>query len=187
LTARPGWLRLYGRESLGSLFKQSLVARRQQSHCYSAETVVDFEPESFQQMAGLVCYYNGAKYHYFHISHDETAGRLIRVMSSLPDQAIPDSFTTPIPLPAKGLVHLRVEVDYERLYFGFKLEGMDWQWLPQLFDAAILSDEAGPIWNPSFTGAFVGMCCQDLSGSLHHADFDYFLYREREYNSDSPE
>ena len=36
LTARPGILRLYGRETIGSLFRQALVARRQQSHCYSA-------------------------------------------------------------------------------------------------------------------------------------------------------
>src|SRR5271169_4180991 len=51
LTERPGYLRLYGRESLGSLFRQALVARRQQSHRYSAETVVEFEPHTFQQMA----------------------------------------------------------------------------------------------------------------------------------------
>ena len=39
--------------TLGSLFRQSLVARRQQAHCYSATTVIEFEPEHFQQMAGL--------------------------------------------------------------------------------------------------------------------------------------
>ena len=36
LTARPGHLRLFGRETIGSLFRQALVARRQQAHCYSA-------------------------------------------------------------------------------------------------------------------------------------------------------
>ena len=36
LRARPGHLRLYGRETIGSLFRQTLVARRQQAHCYSA-------------------------------------------------------------------------------------------------------------------------------------------------------
>ena len=49
----PGILRLYGRESMGSFFRQALVARRQQSHCYTATTSIDFEPEHFQQMAGL--------------------------------------------------------------------------------------------------------------------------------------
>jgi xylan 1,4-beta-xylosidase len=49
LTARPGHLRLYGRETMGSQFRQALVARRQQAHCYSASTVVEFEPEHYQQ------------------------------------------------------------------------------------------------------------------------------------------
>src|SRR5262249_20200383 len=66
LTARPSFLRLFGRETIGSLFRQALVARRQQSHCFSASTVVEFEPEHFQHMAGLVCYYNSSKFHYLY-------------------------------------------------------------------------------------------------------------------------
>jgi xylan 1,4-beta-xylosidase len=71
LTARPGFLRLFGRESVGNLFRQALVARRQQSHRFSAVTSLEFEPEHFQQMAGLICYYGGAKFHYLYLSHDE--------------------------------------------------------------------------------------------------------------------
>jgi xylan 1,4-beta-xylosidase len=44
-----------------------------------------------------------------------------------------------------------------------------------------LSDEASPPGNPNFTGAFVGMCCQDMTGIRRSADFDYFEYRERQY------
>jgi len=186
LTERPGFLRLYGRESLGSLYRQSLVARRQQAECYSAATAVEFSPDCYQQMAGLVCYYNGSKYHYLYISHDEVLGRHVRVMSCLPDRAQPDVFSEPVPIADVLRVHLRVEVDYERLLFAFRCGGLDWQWLPGPFDASVLSDEAGPQWNPNFTGAFVGMCCQDMSGSGRHADFDYFTYREREYRI-SPE
>ena len=75
LSARPGHLRLFGRETIGSQFRQALVARRQQSHCYSAATVIEFEPQHFQQMAGLVCYYNSAKFHYLYVSHDEAIGK----------------------------------------------------------------------------------------------------------------
>jgi len=185
LTERPGHLRLYGRETLGSLFRQALVARRQQSHCFSAATVVDFEPEHFQQMAGLVCYYNGSKFHYLYVSHDESLGKHVRAMSCLPDQVQPDSFSAPIAIPRGLPVHLRVEVDYERLYFGYRLEGQDWRWLPGPFDASALSDEAGPPGNPNFTGTFIGMCCQDLAGTGRAADFDYFDYRERSYRADS--
>jgi xylan 1,4-beta-xylosidase len=184
LSARPGHLRLYGRETMGSLFRQSLVARRQQAHCYSASTVVDFDPEHFQQMAGLICYYNGTKYHYLHVSHDQVTGRHVRVMSALPDHVQADAFTALVAIPSGLPVHLRVEVDFERLYFGYRVEGHDWTWLPQAFDASILSDEATAPGQPNFTGAFVGMACQDLSGAGRPADFDYFEYRERGYEVD---
>jgi xylan 1,4-beta-xylosidase len=183
LTARPGFLRLIGRETIGSSFRQSLVARRQQAHCFSAFTVIEFEPEHFQQMAGLVCYYNSTKFHYLHLSHDETLGKHLRVMSCLPDSAMADAFTPPIPIPAGKPVHLRVEVDYARLHFGYRVAGADnnWRWMPQQFDASILSDEATAPGLSSFTGAFVGMACEDLAGTLKPADFDFFEYRERSF------
>jgi xylan 1,4-beta-xylosidase len=181
LTERPGHLRLYGRESMGSLFRQSLVARRQQAFCYTAVTSIDFDPEDFQQMAGLVCYYNGSKFHYFYVSYDETLGKHLTVMSSNPDQVQADSFTTPIPLPSNRTIELRVDVDFERLRFAFRGNNEAWTWLPEIFDASILSDEASLPGLPNFTGAFVGMCCQDASGQGRPADFDYFEYFEREF------
>jgi xylan 1,4-beta-xylosidase len=42
-------------------------------------------------------------------------------------------------------------------------------------------DEASAPGQPNFTGAFVGMACQDASGQGRHADFDYFEYKERNY------
>jgi len=183
LSARPGHLRLYGRESIGCLFKQALVARRQQAFCYSVETLVDFEPEHFQQLAGLTCYYNSSKFHYLYLSHDEKVGKFLAVMSQIPDAAQTDAFTSPIPIPAGKPVRLRVELDYERLHFGYQVVGVDdgWKWIPRQFDASILSDEATGIGQPNFTGAFVGVACQDLAGTQKPADFDYFEYRERDY------
>ena len=181
LTERPGYLRLFGRESIGSHFRQSLLARRQQAHCYSVSTCVDFEPEHFQQQAGLVCYYNSAKFHYFYISHDEVLGKHLRVMSNLPNHMSSDAFSIPIPIASGKTVHLRAEIDAERLYFAYRIDDQPWCWLPQPFDASILSDESSAPGRPNFTGAFVGMACQDLSGAGKPADFDYFEYRERDY------
>jgi len=184
LTERPGFLRLYGRETVGSLFRQALVARRQQSHCYSASTIVEFEPRHFQQMAGLICYYNSSKFHYLHISTDDAVGKHVRVMSALPDQARADAFTPPFPIPSSVAVELTIEIDDERLRFGYRVSGADWTWIPQQFDASILSDEATAPGQPNFTGAFVGMACQDMSGAGDHADFDWFEYVERPYRAD---
>ena len=180
LTARPGFLRLFGRETIGSLFCQALVARRQQSHSFSASTVIEFEPEHFQHLAGLVCYYNSTKFHYLYVSHDETVGKHLRVMSCVPDLPQADAFSPLIPIPTGKPVHLRVEVDYERMRFGYRVEAVDqeWHWLPQQFDASILSDECIAPGQAHFTGAFVGMACQDLAGTGKSADFDFFEYKE---------
>ena len=186
LTARPGFLRLFGRETIGSSFRQSLVARRQQSHCFSAATVVEFEPAHFQQLAGLVCYYNSTKFHYLYLSHDEIIGKHLRLMSCVPDSPQADAFTPLVPIPAGNPVHLRVEVDYERMHFGYRVEGVDddWRWLPQQFDASILSDECTAPGQANFTGAFIGMACQDLAGTGKHADFDFLEYAERNFRPD---
>jgi len=72
-------------------------------------------------------------------------------------------------------------VDFERLRFAYRTAGEAWNWLPQQFDASILSDEATAPGLPNFTGAFVGMACQDLAGTAQPADFDWFEYRERPY------
>ncbi len=176
LTERPGWLRLYGRETIGSLFRQSLVARRQQSHVCSIATYIEFEPEHYQQMAGLVCYYNASKFHYLHVSHDEVNGKHLRVMSALPDQPSADAFTEPIQLAGEGPLELRADIRFDTLRFAYRRPGEEWNWLAQTFDASILSDEATAPGLPNFTGAFVGMACQDVSGAAKPADFLWFEY-----------
>lgn len=182
LTARPGFLRLFGRETIGSQFTQALVARRQQAQCYSASTAMEFEPQHYQQAAGLVCYYNSAKFHYLHVTHDEEIGSHLRVMTCTPDSPQSDAFTTPVKIPA-GRIELRVEVDQERLRFAYRVANGEWRFLPELFDASILSDEATAPGAPNFTGAFVGVACQDMSGMARPADFDWFEYRERDYQT----
>ncbi len=181
LTERPGRLRLYGLESPGSLFRQSLLARRQQAHCYTASTRMEFSPENFQQMAGLICYYNSAKFLYLYVSCEERGRPHVRVMICNPDLGRAEEAAAPMPIPPGEPVELRVEVDYERLHFACRAGAADWTWFPQQFDASILADEAGPPFLPNFTGAFVGICCQDLAGTRRHADFEYFEYRERAY------
>jgi xylan 1,4-beta-xylosidase len=49
-----------------------------------------------------------------------------------------------------------------------------------VFDASILSDEATLGGLPNFTGAFVGMACQDMAGTRVAADFAFFRYEGRD-------
>lgn len=179
LTDRQGHLRLYGRESIGSQFTQSLVARRQEAFRYVAETAVEFMPANSQQGAGLICYYNSSKFHFFQITVDDDGERQLQVLSAIPGDGECNLMMHPSAIPA-GPVALRVEVDDEVARFGYRPDGGDdWCWLPQSFDASILSDEATLPGLPNFTGAFVGMACYDVSGAKTPADFAYFHYRER--------
>jgi xylan 1,4-beta-xylosidase len=177
LTDRPGYLRLYGRESLGSRFTQSLVARRQEAFRFAAETVVEVSPSNFQQAAGLICYYNATKFHFFQITANDNGERQLQVLSAIPAEEC-SVITEPVAIPS-GPVGLRVEIDHEVARFAYLPQGTrDWNWLPQTFDASILSDEATLSGLPNFTGAFVGMACYDLSGAKMSADFAHFDYRE---------
>ncbi len=84
---------------------------------------IEYEPEHFQQSAGLIYYYNSHKFHYLSVSTDESAGKHLRVMSGVPDQA--GIWTAAIPLPRNVPLRLRIEVDYERLRFAYRLGGQD--------------------------------------------------------------
>ena len=178
LTERPGFLRLKGRESLNSHHTQALIARRQQSFTYTAETCLDFDPVNFQQIAGLVCIYDNQNFYYINITWDEEKGKCIDIMTS--KKGVTEfPLKEKIDIPNKGLHFLKVKVFYDKLNFFHSTNGNDWISVGCDFDASTLSDEfdeggAGA----HFTGAFVGLCCQDLSGGRKAADFDYFEYKE---------
>ena len=178
LDVRPGHLRLFGRETIGSHFTQALVARRQQAFRYEAETLVDFTPRHFQQAAGLVCYYNSTKFHYLHITAGDDGHRQIQILSAIPRETGSSLLTQPMRI-GPGPVALKVAVDYDTLRFAYRVvDASEWTWLPDVLDASILSDEATLPGMPNFTGTFVGMACQDMSGTGHPADFAHFRYTE---------
>jgi xylan 1,4-beta-xylosidase len=179
LGERPGFLRLKGRESPNSYHHQALVARRQQSYCYTASTCLEFEPASFQEMAGLICLYDNRNFYYIHVTWDEELGKCIDLMAS-------QSGRCEYPLSRKiGIdgwksCYFRADVRYDRLEFSYSKDGSEWTKLPLLLDASTLSDEfADGGTGTHFTGAFVGLCCQDLSGRRKAADFDFFEYLEK--------
>lgn len=177
LTAREGHLRLYGREGLGSKYRQSLIARRWQEFEFSASTCLAFEPTSYKHLAGLICLYDTENYYYLHVTHHEDKGKCISILS-----AVNKVYSDPVgyvALPADASkVWLRVEVDHDKLQFYYSTSGeSQYEPIGPVLDASTLSDEAcREGW---FTGAFVGLCCQDLTGFRKHADFDYFEYAEQ--------
>ncbi|MCB4858099.1 glycoside hydrolase family 43 protein [Sphingobium sp. PNB] len=182
LTARPGFLRLYGRETVGSLFEQALVARRQTAFRFTATTSLSFEPRSFQQAAGLIYYYNSTKFYYLCVSAEE-GRRQLQILSASPENPEGNRFDIVADRLPDGTIDLRAAVDGDRLRFAWRADGEDWHILPDVHDASILSDEVTHPGLPNFTGAFIGMACQDLSGQAHPADFASFVYVEEEFGA----
>lgn len=179
LTERPGFLRLYGRETIGSHFEQALVARRVEHIVFTASTCLDFSPRGFQQAAGLILYYNSTKYFYLSISA-EAGRRELQLMIASPELAEGVTIDVIAPLP-EGPIELKAAVDRGALTFGWRAEGAaHWQYLSQKLDATILSDEVTCPGLPNFTGTFVGMACQDMSGMATQADFAWFIYEGNE-------
>ena len=176
LKERKGFLRLYGAESLASHYRQSLVARRQQSFHYTAQTCVEFEPVSFQQMAGILAFYDTENYYYLRITNTD-GNKTLGIIKS-----INDDFELPIKeilINDAERVHLRIEVEEDQLRFYYSIQDEE-HFIPvgDSYDASLLSDEC--CREGCFTGAFVGICCQDMSGRRNYADFDYFEYIEKE-------
>jgi xylan 1,4-beta-xylosidase len=177
--ARAGYLRLFGRESIGSWFEQALVARRQEHHRFRAETVIAFDPENYQQVAGLTHYYNRYKFHALGVTWHETLGPCLTILSC-PGDYPSGSLTFPagegISIP-KGPLHLAVEVRDNDLQFFWKQKAGDaWQAFGPVLDGGVVSDEGGVGEHGSFTGAFIGMFAIDITGEGKHADFDSFSY-----------
>lgn len=175
LSARKGWLRLYGRSGLASKFGQSLIARRWTEFQFEASTCIEFQPEVFKQMAGLICMYDTDNYFYLHITMDEDLGRCISILTAENKAyAYPIGF---LPIDDQGKIYLKVKVDYDKLQFYYSLQSeSEYQPIGPTLDASILSDEAcNEGW---FSGAMVGICCQDLTGFGKEADFDWFEYKE---------
>lgn len=182
LRDRPGYLRLYGHESIGAWFRQSLIARRQQSFRFTATTRLEFEPDSLQQGAGLVCYYNAQKLHYLQVTCNDAGDKHLSVLSCEGDERFnlnyPIDSAKEIALPRGKAVWLRADVSYASLRFAWSLDGETWHDIGAELDYSLISDEAGRGYSKSFTGAFVGMACQDGSGRRRHADFEFFEYVE---------
>jgi xylan 1,4-beta-xylosidase len=184
LRARPGWLRLRGRESLRSLHEQSLVARRVQHFSFRVEASMEFEPDSYQQMAGLVLMIGTENWYYLRKYWSESLGGPALGIMTCRDGAEDELLEHRVALgrelgrraPAAQFLAAEVERGRE-LAFSWSPDGRSWERIGPVLDFTRLSDECSR--REAFSGTFCALCAQDLSGRGVAADFDYFRYEAR--------
>ncbi|MDT7013606.1 glycoside hydrolase family 43 protein [Levilactobacillus namurensis] len=179
-TVGNGKLTLVGNHSLSSTFDVSMIARRWQAFNFDAETKVKFDPARYENMAGLVNFYNDKHYSWVYITRDENRGPVIEVAqndnnnytSFLKDQAIQ--------IPAgTEYVWFKTKVRKQSYTYEYSFDGSEWHEIPVELDAAILSDDyVLQTYGGFFTGAFVGLAVVDYAGYGQAAEFDYFDYKE---------
>lgn len=185
LKARDRCLRLYGQESLSSLHRQSMIARRVQDFEVEAATCLEFEPSHFQQMAGLVTYYNTGHWYYLHLlgSDIDKTGKKFLQITACDNFNTRDVLVQPIELTGEQQVQLKVRFYRNNITFYYARQAEAWEAIGTVLDGRILSDdyvrEGSSRYRPAFTGAFIGICCQDLAGTRKAADFLWFEYVEK--------
>lgn len=167
-----GSLKMRGRESIMSKHSQSLVARRQTDFSFKAETELEFNVDNFQKMAGLSYRYDEYHQYYLYLTYDEKKESQVLEVMSINKKDV-QLHTGGIPVNSSKLF-LGIDVNETKGQFRYSLDGKTWTNIGKELDASLLSDEG--IDPMGFTGAFIGMACQDLQNRSAVADFKSFTY-----------
>ena len=176
LSARPGYLRLRGRESLTSNHHPSLIARRLTAFNATVTTKMDFSADYYQHLAGLTCYYETSNFYCIYKTYSEELNQNIIAVNGYENGKYVDGGNAHAIVEKDATVYLRAEIMTERLQFSYSTDGNTFHKLGPVLDMTVLSDEASNFGE--FTGTFVGIFAQDTHTRSKYADFDYFEYVE---------
>lgn len=171
-------LLLYGKESMESLHTQSLVGIRREDFNCLAETKISFHPQNYQQMAGMALYYDTTNYYYLYISQDETLGRVLILTSCIHGKMNRETELLELPEDMQW-IYMRMLVQNDKVQFYYSLDGRYYQKVGEVLDATNLSDDSydEKIHGLRFTGTFITLSCQDVSGQRIPAEFAYLIYK----------
>ncbi|MDQ7879768.1 family 43 glycosylhydrolase [Microbacterium sp. QXD-8] len=170
LLARPGWLALRGGHSPASVFDQSMILTRVEEHEAELEILIDSDPRSPREAAGVIAWYDRAGWIWLQVTYDAENGRHLRVVQRDGVSAR----SAPIVVP-DGPLRLRASLAGPRLTFAWAEQTGEWREVPGVFPAWTLSDDHGP--RLRFTGLFLGVRADDLDGRGWRADIDYARMR----------
>lgn len=176
LCARPGWLRLKGREALNSHFSPALLACRIRDLTFTASTRIGFYPDNFQQVAGLAAFFSSENWASLQISHEREQGRVLTLV--LCQHNVRSEPLQAHPLPASGAISLLLWMDGKSFGFAWRNgDDLPWNSLPWRGESRTLSDFFATTQSSwGFSGCFIALHSHDMSGMDESADFNYFHY-----------
>jgi alpha-N-arabinofuranosidase len=162
-------------DSLNGTGNPSVLLRRQQHvHC-TAETNLDFKPNSFGDQAGLIVFMN--EKHFYSLAKTMVDGKIvIAVYKSSEEKLKGMELVSSEVLDKKEsqkVINFKVEIREGFIDFLYSLETDKWKPLLTGADATFLSTQVAG----GFTGAMLGIYA--ISGSptkLNTAGFDWFKY-----------
>ncbi|WP_435281850.1 family 43 glycosylhydrolase [Streptomyces koelreuteriae] len=180
-TARPGWIRLRGRQGPESRWATSLLAQRVTEHRAEAEVTVEARPVTFTQAAGLVLRYDAEAYLSLDLTWAEPEGEPQRgqqwsgggrtVLSLVERDEHGARQVAMVDVPVEAPVTLGVTVEGADARFWYVRDGVRTAVGPAL-DFSRLSDDHGS--RLRFTGAMAGIHARDLVDAAFTADFTGF-------------
>ncbi len=166
-------LRLRGMDGLNSLYNQSLIARRVDSSKFTATTKLTFEPDWEKHLAGLVLIYDTRHWHYFYVSRNNESGEKELNILTCDNKKLSYPISETVKIAEGVPVELRATVTGGEIKFSYNTDGVFVD-VGDSVDMNILSDEHIFL---GFTGAMVGICCQDLYRKEKCAEFEWFEYK----------
>lgn len=171
LAARKGYLRLTGQESMNSLHRVTLAAKRQQELHVCAETKMDFHPICEEQLAGLAYMYDAMNFYIVGKTVDADGHPVLVLLKS--DSGVITDEISAVPLETEAEIIFRAQTSGNgaKVDFTYSADGGEnWHVLKAGCTTEILTDEHCR----GFTGAHFGMYVHDMAGFSVYADFDYF-------------
>ncbi len=167
---KNGKLEMRGRRSLFSLFEQSLIARKVTNFYFHADTLIEYTSGHCKKGAGLVALYDQENFYYLERTYLEGIGECLHIFCNN-NGVYSEVAESPV---KSGKMYLRMRWEANKIRCFYSYDNIHYEAIGPVLDGTILSDEHCRYGR--FTGAMIGLCVQDLTGSLHSATFDYFNY-----------
>ncbi len=173
LTARPGWLRIQGQQSVSSTDRVSFLARILTDLYTTVTTKMDFSPDIYQHSAGLLFYYDNMNYVWLRKTWSDTLGGPALVVMEVDRGVKRDHNESRIPA-REGTVWLQLQITGRTFRFRWSADGETWCLIGPEFPTWHLSDEHSGYGE--FTGALTGIACTDSMFHQKCADFDFIQF-----------